>query len=152
MKLRIADIKDGSLVDGTGVRIAIFVSGCLHNCLFCQNKTFQSFEYGEDWSITEILGYIKERKHIIDGITLTGGDPLFQYVSVLELCKAIKKISKLNIWLYTGFKFEEIGEIKKYVDVIVDGKYMCGFPSASFRGSSNQRIFNKINDEWNKIK
>lgn len=86
-----------------------------------------------------------------DGITLSGGDPLFQIEASLEIAKHCKQ-NNLNVWCYTGYTFEQLLEMSKedgylskllqYIDVLVDGKFEQSLKSFDlfFRGSSNQRI------------
>lgn len=86
---------------------------------------------------------------IIDGVTLSGGDPFYQAEACVELVKAIKNLRpELNIWAYTGFVWDELIkdpdrlELAKCCDVIVDGPFILGKRSldVSFRGSTNQRL------------
>lgn len=80
-------------------------------------------------------------------VTFSGGDPLYQVPGLIELAKRIKTFGK-NIWLYTGFTFEEIKAsatlrpIISLVDAIVDGPFIESLRDETllFRGSSNQRI------------
>jgi anaerobic ribonucleoside-triphosphate reductase activating protein len=80
-------------------------------------------------------------------VSFSGGDPLYQADKLLPLCKAIKGSGK-NIWLYTGFLFEQIAAMPEfsalleYIDVIVDGPFVEHLRDTSllFRGSSNQRL------------
>jgi len=150
--LRVGGIKEGSLVDGEGVRMTFFLTGCLHDCKGCHNPEFQNFDAGIDTEISELIEGIKKNIKMIDGITLSGGDPLFQYISVLEFLKVIrndKELKKLNIWLYTGFKFEQIhNDIKELLDVIVDGRYVESLPKREWAGSSNQKVYKKIKGKW----
>ena len=86
-----------------------------------------------------------------DGITLSGGDPLYQIEPSLEIAKYAKSIG-LNVWCYTGFTFETLREKAKHdkklyellqnIDVLVDGKFILEQKSLNlpFRGSENQRI------------
>ena len=76
-------------------------------------------------------------------------EPLCQIPQCIELIKAVKDYdNNLNIWLYTGYKFEEAKKLDKfnellpYLDVIVDGRYVEELRdlSLNFRGSSNQRL------------
>ena len=146
--MKIANIKHLSLVDGPGPRTAIFTTGCIHNCEGCHNPEYQNYKYGVEWEPEEIIEEIKLVKNWIKGITLTGGDPLFQLDNTKELLKLIRKDTELkhiNIMLYTGYLFEDIpGSIKQLVDVIIDGKYDKNLPRAYMRGSCNQRMFKKI--------
>ena len=93
---------------------------------------------------------------MLDGLTISGGEPLFQYSSLcafLTLIKTDSELQRLNIWVYTGYKFEQIPEsIKQFVDVFVDGKYENIRPKAQWRGSNNQRIFKKENGVFKEVK
>ena len=63
----------------------------------------------------------------------SGGDPMFQPEACTEIAKYAKK-KNLNIWVYTGFTYEELlklsktkkayKEFLKYIDVLVDGRFM----------------------------
>jgi anaerobic ribonucleoside-triphosphate reductase activating protein len=86
-----------------------------------------------------------------DGITLSGGDPMFQVEACLEIAKFCKQIG-LSVWCYTGFTFEELldmsksnyklTELMKNIDVLIDGRFIESKKSLDlyYRGSSNQRI------------
>jgi len=86
-------------------------------------------------------------------LTLLGGEPLSilsdNRKTVIEFCKEVKtKFPNKNIWLYSGYTFEEITsddtmkEVIKWVDVIVDGPFIEALKDTSleFRGSKNQKI------------
>ena len=81
-------------------------------------------------------------------ITLSGGDGLtVQYENTLELLKQIKKQTSKNVWVYTGYTYEELlnsdkKECLKYIDVLVDGRFILKQRDISlrFKGSSNQRL------------
>ena len=145
--IRLAGIVDESFTDGTGIRYTIFTQGCNHACYNCQNPETWNFNKGELYDINDIIADIKSNP-MLDGVTLSGGDPMYRTVEVLDLVKRIKEETKLNIWLYTGFTYEECLEdpdkleILKHIDVLVDGMYDEHMRSLylRFRGSSNQRI------------
>lgn len=142
------DILDCDILDGDGVRVTLFVSGCSHHCKGCQNPkswgAFNGKEFTQD-TVQKILKALD--RDYIDGLTLSGGDPLFMQnrLEITKLCKAVKKaFPNKTIWLYTGYKYEEIEtlEVLKYVDVLVDGKFKLNLRDVTlaFKGSSNQRI------------
>ena len=151
MKIRLAaPLQRDSVVDGLGVRTVIWTQGCSHNCPFCHNASTQPFDGGyleEVENIKEELDNLTEQ----DGITLSGGDPLFQIEAVYEIAKYAKE-KGMNIWCYTGFTWEEVLQLGeknktyldflKEIDVLVDGKFMIEKkdPNCLFRGSSNQRL------------
>lgn len=147
--LYIADVVTGSTVDGEGVRLTIFLAGCLHDCEGCFNKEYQSF-LGTILEADELIDNMNDYRDLFDGITLSGGDPLFQYHGVLEFLKEFKKEFKdKTVWLYTGFLFEQIhDDIKELVDVIVDGKYNKELSPKKWCGSSNQRVMKKVDGKW----
>lgn len=147
--IRVADngIEKFSVVNGPGLRYVIYVQGCSHNCEGCHNPQTHNFNDGKLMSIEEIVEDIYKIKDQIKGITLSGGDPLNvnNILGSENLCKSIKEIMPdKDIWLYTGYKWESIKdeEIVKYLDVIVDGRFVKELKSYElrFKGSSNQRI------------
>ena len=141
MEIRIAGIEPESIVDGAGLRYAIFLQGCTRHCKGCHNSTTHALKGGKLVDTSEIIVDFK-RNHLLDGITLTGGEPLLQIDAATELAKAAQDWG-LNVWLYTGYDFEEIPqELLKYVDVVVDGAYIEELRNLEleFRGSENQRI------------
>lgn len=160
--IKVAGFEKESFVDGNGIRYTIFVQGCKHHCKGCHNPSTWNFQGGIDMTTQDILEDIKSKKDNIDGITLSGGDPIYQAKNLIGLVKAIKEKTELDIWCYTGFTFEElkqnkdksIAELLKYVDVIVDGQYIQELSSTElrFKGSSNQRIIDvKQSIESNKV-
>ncbi len=151
MKIRLAaPLQSDSVVDGFGVRTVIWTQGCSHNCPFCQNPQTHDFAGGEEYEVEEICEELKNLQNQ-DGITLSGGDPLYQVEAVLEIAKFAKKIN-LNVWCYTGFTYEQIIEMSQknnkyrellnYLDVLVDGLFVNDLKDLNllFRGSSNQRL------------
>lgn len=141
-----ADIQPDSILDGSGIRTVIWFQGCLHNCEGCQNPETHDMNGGMVVDVDEIKMKLKNLKYQ-SGITLSGGDPFFQPVAALEIAKFAKSIG-LNVWAYTGFTYEALLSDKsrldllKYVDVLVDGKFMIDKKSLNckFRGSTNQRL------------
>lgn len=151
--MNISGVVYDSIVDGEGLRNTIFVSGCLHHCKGCQNPQTWDFNYGYEFTEEKQNEFIKACKDnpILDGITISGGDPIY---STEELIPFLKKYKKENpshtIWLYTGFRYSDIkdNEILKLIDVVVDGEYIEELKdiTLAFRGSSNQRIINIKNN------
>ena len=151
MEIRLAaPLQSDSVVDGFGIRTVIWTQGCSHNCPFCQNPSTHAFDGGALFQVEDIK---EELDNLVgqDGITLSGGDPLFQIDAVTEIAKYAKNIG-LNVWCYTGFTYEKILEMGKnnpkylefltYLDVLVDGKFEIDKKNLNllFRGSANQRL------------
>ena len=153
MKIRLAaPLQSDSVVDGYGVRTVIWTQGCSHNCPFCHNPSTHDFGGGKEFELKEIFKELDELENQ-DGITLSGGDPLYQIEPVLEIAKYAKNIG-LSVWCWTGFTYEEVLEmgkknnsyleLLKYLDVLVDGPFIQAKKDLNllFRGSSNQRLIN----------
>lgn len=146
MKFRMVGIKKHSVVDGSGVRLVIFFQGCPHHCMECHNPDTWDPNGGDESDTDEIIEIIKNTKYI-DGITLSGGDPLFQPEAAILIAKAAKEIG-LSVWCYAGWTYDEVmadekrSAVMKYVDVLVDGPFMINLKSQDviYRGSSNQRL------------
>lgn len=136
------------MLNGEGLRVVLWVSGCTHYCPNCQNQQTWSHDSGilfDEVAKNELFSEL-EKEHIT-GVTFSGGDPLSELnrTEVLELIKEIKdKYPSKNIWVYTGYSYCEVEHLEGLglVDVLVDGKYIesLNFPSPKWRGSSNQRL------------
>ncbi len=135
-----------SIVDGKGLRFTVFTQGCPHNCPGCHNPETHSFDSGNEITVDELFEKIKQNP-LLDGVTFSGGEPMCQAEALTKLAEKCKKIG-LDIWIYSGFTFEEItadSKMKKLLecaDVLVDGKFHENERSLDllFRGSTNQRI------------
>lgn len=153
--MRIAGIVRDSIVDGEGIRDVIFVQGCSHHCKGCHNQQTWDYGGGEHMFVGDI---VNELSNSSNDVTISGGEPLDQYTSLLELCQQLHKQGK-RIWVYTGNTvnapvIKSYRELAPYVDVIVDGKFVEELKDSDllFRGSSNQRIIDlKKSVEQNKI-
>lgn len=151
--MKILNITSPDVNNGTGFRVTLWVAGCSHHCRGCHNP--ESWDYNQGKSLREVRKDLFDRldKSYIQGLTLSGGDPLAQSrKSLLELYFLLRRIKKKfpnkDIWIYSGYTHEEIlqDKFKKLVlsqcDVLVDGLYRYALRDTSlpFRGSSNQRI------------
>jgi len=147
---RIAGIINNSVVDGPGLRTAIFFSGCRRHCKGCHNPEAQDFNYGKEYTKDDIDKILTLARNVGDsGITLTGGHPLEpeNYEFAYEMVKKAKEYN-LNVWLYTGYVFEQIPimymDLISLCDVVVDGPFVENLKSNDclYRGSTNQRLIN----------
>lgn len=132
--------------NGTGIRVVLFVAGCHHHCRHCQNAETWDFNAGKPF-LGETLLNLREylKPSVIDGITLSGGDPLApeNLPMTTVIAEEVKRMRK-TVWAYTGYLYEEVKDfpIMEHIDVLVDGKFVEELRDLRlrFRGSSNQRI------------
>lgn len=146
--MRYHDITKDDMLNGDGLRVVLWVAGCSHHCRGCQNPITWDPEGGvlfDESAKQEIFEQLD--KPYIEGITFSGGDPLHEknVEEVTAFAREIKeKYPKKNIWLYTGYLWEDIQDlpIVSYLDVIVDGKFDLERRDVSlpWKGSPNQRV------------
>ncbi len=146
------NITHDDMLNGEGLRVVLWLSGCEHFCEGCQNPFTSNYDSGldfDDKAKQEIFSSLD--KDYVSGLTLSGGDPLFRknVDKLLPFIQEVKtKYPQKNIWLYTGHSFEEL--IKKdilkesinYIDVIVDGKFVKKLFDIHYKwaGSTNQKV------------
>ncbi len=146
MILRIAGITNDSIVDGPGIRLAVFVQGCPHNCEGCHNPETHDFNSGTLIDTADIIRMMDDNP-LLDGITLTGGEPFCQTEPCIELARAAKERG-LSVWAYSGWVLEEIlADAEKTallpeIDVLIDGRFDISQRTLElpWRGSKNQRM------------
>jgi len=82
----------GSTVDGPGVRVVAWTSGCIFRCLYCHNPDTWNMKNGMPVTIgratEELRKYRFGLKTMSGGLTVSGGEPLFQHKFVLKLFRA----------------------------------------------------------------
>lgn len=144
-----AKIKKYDVANGEGLRVSIFFSGCKFKCKGCFNKEVQDFNYGSEYTkYTKyiILGLVQSKT--ISGLSLLGGEVMQQDIDkILDLVKSCKEMNpNKSIWLWTGYKFENLNEDQKrilpYIDVLIDGQFEEDKKDLNlkWRGSCNQRV------------
>lgn len=147
MDIRIAGIVNDSIVDGPGLRLTVFTQGCPHHCPGCHNPQSHAFDGGEIRTTDEIINIARENI-LLDGITLSGGEPFAQPEACAEIARAAHDCG-LNVWCYSGYTFETLmkgseawRELLGTIDVLVDGPFVLEKRTldSKFRGSGNQRI------------
>lgn len=146
------NIEKYSTLNGSGVRNILWVSGCPHGCKKCHNPQTWNPNGGVPYTETdhqELIESLSDK--YIDGLTLSGGECLAPYnvESVYQIVQDVKKhYPNINIWIYSGYLFEDIIHNEKQLkvlqmcDVLVDGKFEIDkFDKAlHWCGSSNQRV------------
>ncbi len=147
--IRLYGLVGESIVDGPGYRTAIFTQGCPYHCPGCHNPESQPFEGGTVWTLDDVEK--KFSNPLLDGITLSGGEPAEQAEACSELAYRAHKMGK-NVWTYTGSTLEKLTEraqsdphlarLLAETDVLVDGPFILAERSLEldFCGSRNQRV------------
>ena len=141
-------IRKMDISNGPGVRVAIFMQGCEFHCKNCFNTETWDFKKGKEFTDKTIERVLElAEKDYIAGLSILGGEPMHpkNEENTTKLAKAFKeKYPNKNIWMWSGFLFENIKdkEVFKYVDVLVDGRYQDELHDfrLKYRGSSNQRV------------
>lgn len=149
--IKINGIDFESIVDGCGVRVVIFFSGCRHNCVGCHNPATHDFNNGKDFTLElqdRLIDYIRITP-FISGVTLSGGDPMYSASDITLFVKRLKeRVIDKNVWVYSGFTLKEIirdknmAELLAQCDVLVDGKFVASQRDITrpYVGSLNQNI------------
>ena len=147
MNIRIAGIANDSIVDGPGFRLTVFTQGCPHKCEGCHNPQTHDFSGGKIADTGEIIAMMRENI-LLDGVTLSGGEPFCQCEPCMEIARAAHA-SGLSVWAYSGYTYEELvsgkpewKDLLQEIDVLVDGRFEKAMRTLElrFRGSSNQRL------------
>ena len=150
VRLSVPKNQSDSVVDGEGIRSVIWFQGCSHNCPGCHNPETHDFNAGYEFDLEEVKGWIRELEYQ-QGVTFSGGDPMMQVDALIELAKVVHECN-MNVWVYTGFTYEELIKMSESnpryidalneIDILVDGRFVLAKKSfdVAFRGSSNQRI------------
>ena len=142
------NITKEDMLNGDGLRVVLWVSGCEHACEGCQNPVTWDPEDGlifDGAAENELFEELE--KDYISGITFTGGDPLYpsNRDEITQLTKKVKeRFPQKSIWLYTGYLWEDICSLRviKDMDVIVDGRFILEQLDNTlyWKGSKNQRV------------
>ena len=129
-------IKYSDMINGPGIRVSLFVSGCSHACPGCylhgDNMVLLDGETFTEKQKEEIFDYFKKYPMLLRGLSLLGGDPT--YKTNVEPLKAFisefrKQFPEKDVWMWTGYTWEEILEnpfllsLVKICDVLVEGRF-----------------------------
>lgn len=127
----------------------MFISGCEHNCLGCHSPETHDFSYGMEIT-DEVISRINEeidKRPFLNALVLSGGDPMYSAKELLDILPKIH-VPNNNIWIYSGFTFEEIIQDDDMLQLLcqcnylVDGEFEIDKRdiTLTFKGSSNQRV------------
>ncbi|MCL2203461.1 MAG: anaerobic ribonucleoside-triphosphate reductase activating protein [Defluviitaleaceae bacterium] len=150
--MRLSGFTYESIVDGPGIRVVLFVQGCLCACKHCHNPESWPLDGGQEYSVRELIKMVKKpgpgRKRI-RGVTFSGGEPFLQAGELAQIAIEAKRTG-WDVCTFTGYTYEELLEredpdiqaLLKHTDYLVDGPYIHEKREIGlkFRGSTNQRV------------
>lgn len=145
--MRYGQIRKYDIANGPGIRTSVFVTGCPLKCVGCFNKEYQDELNGKEWTKEQedlVIKYLSIEH--VSGLSILGGEPLVQDENLLNFLKRVKREVKKDIWLWSGFCYEQLNkkqlEVLNYVDVLVDGPFILEKKDLNLKycGSTNQRV------------
>ena len=146
--MRYNTIRQTDISNGPGIRVSIFMQGCIFHCKNCFNPDTWDFKAGNEFTdetIEKVLNLCEPS--YIKGLSILGGEPMHpkNIEGTTKLAKMFKeRFPDKTIWSWTGYTFDDIkdNEVFKYIDVLVDGRFVDELrnPNLKWKGSSNQRV------------
>ena len=145
--------------NGEGVGAVLFTQGCTHHCKGCHNPETWDFNQGLDFTIdieNDLFNYFNIP--FATRLTLSGGDPIDNYEFSYYIAEKFKKLyPNKELWLFTGYTIDDLynlnrSEILTFIDVLVDGPFILSERDITlkFRGSKNQNLYRKVNNQFKK--
>lgn len=148
--MRIAGIEPESIVDGPGIRFAVFAQGCPLQCSGCHNPGTWDPCGGREVDVKEIIAAMRSSV-LANGLTLSGGEASRQPGDCARLARAAHEM-EWDVWAWSGYTVEalirqarrdaDLADMLDQIDVLVDGSFQLTHRTLTlpWRGSSNQRI------------
>jgi anaerobic ribonucleoside-triphosphate reductase activating protein len=146
--LRIHHVLFSSQANGPGKRAVVWLQGCSFRCPGCFNTVLQNPAGGHEMPISMLAENLIAHKTEIEGITVSGGEPIEQIEPLIKLFSIIKKKTQFSVLLFSGHTLEKIqtmdngANLLSFVDVLVDGPYDKNLanPIGTWPSSANQNI------------
>ena len=147
-KLRVFERRSPVKVLGPYARAVIWVQGCDFACRGCIVPESWDHSAAEDVDISELVAWVLSQPNI-EGVTLSGGEPMLQAEALSTLIDQIREVRNLGVMCYTGYRIEYLksqGDIAQKllltkIDLLVDGIYQENLQDdLLWRGSNNQRL------------
>lgn len=147
-RLRVHDFVERSVANGPGVRAVLWVQGCSLRCVGCFNLATHSRRGGVWVQVDTLFRKIARVQNDIEGLTISGGEPLEQCRGLEALLRRVRQETQLSIILSTGYRWEEIATspgraaLLPLLDVLIAGRYQDDRRIAhGLRGSSNKLVY-----------
>ena len=146
-RLQVHAFEPSSLANGPGVRAVLWLQGCTLGCPGCFNPDTHGFGRAHSHTVEELIARLVGLRERIEGVTISGGEPLQQPRPLLHLLRRLGESSNLSILLFSGYDWEEIrgnaarSAVLPYVDVLLAGRYRAQERLArGLRGSTNKTL------------
>lgn len=146
--LRLHSFIPASRANGPGLRAVVWVQGCTLGCPGCFNPETHPVQGGEEIRVDSLAAHICSLESQVEGVTISGGEPLQQSKAVAELCQEVRRKSQLSIVVFTGFEWDEVQRIPhaqtvlENADVLIAGRYnQTQRLGRDLRGSDNKTLF-----------
>jgi anaerobic ribonucleoside-triphosphate reductase activating protein len=144
--LRLHAFEPSSAVNGPGARAVVWVQGCTLGCPGCFNPATHP-RPGTEVAVAVLAGQIMALGDRIEGVTISGGEPLQQRPAVLDLLRRLRARTALSAILLTGYRHSELArmpdaaELAGLLDVLIAGRYEQPLRlSRGLRGSANKTV------------
>ncbi|MBN1772532.1 MAG: radical SAM protein [Deltaproteobacteria bacterium] len=146
LTLRVHALLERSYANGPGCRAVVWVQGCSLRCDGCCNPGAQDPDGGHPVPVANLLARVRSIEGI-EGITLSGGEPLQQAEAVGELLQEVRSTTGLSVVLFTGYAWDRVNRqpdlatVAGLADIVVAGPFVQGLRlERGLRGSSNQTV------------
>lgn len=129
MDVNLHSIMEVSRCNGPGRRMVVWFQGCTLNCPGCFNPDTHPHEPRIVMAVDDLAARIKGEARTIEGISISGGEPLEQREALIELLSRVRAETDLSTLLFTGWTWEEIGALPERdalisaLDAVVAGRY-----------------------------
>ena len=144
-QLRVHSFLPLTVANGPGARCCLWLQGCSLGCPGCFNPETHSLKNGGLYDVSEVLTWI-ENAEGIEGLTVSGGEPLEQASPLMDLLALVRARTDLYILVFTGFSFDEVQQFPFFqrmqdtIDVLVAGRFVREQMKEAFPGSLNKTI------------
>lgn len=154
--LNVAEICPATRALGPDLRFVVWVQGCCFRCAGCVSPDWIPQRQATLVQPQKLAAYIASQP-AIEGVTLSGGEPMLQALALSELVRDLKLRRDLSIICYSGFTLAQlkaianpsaanplgagIADLLAQIDVLIDGQYVAALnDNRGYRGSSNQIV------------
>lgn len=158
MTLRLHSLMECSTVNGPGRRAVIWTQGCSLRCSGCWNPQTHNPQFGFERKVPEIVEWIAKliRENRVEGLTISGGEPIEQAPAVLELLHQLKAAAPaLSVGLFSGYSERELHctdwrAIRSHLDFAVLGRYNPRRPGANALVSSTNQTLHLYSSRYSR--